>query len=121
MKTKKNVFENNTKQQVIIIANDTHLSISGNSVSLEPEIGFNPLINWIEEYKGEKLHIDINLDLINCRSIKLLLNAMRAVDNHEEIKKKSIIWYFKDEEDQELGEMIASSLSNTRFTFFCLN
>jgi hypothetical protein len=121
MKTKKNVFESNTKQQVTITIDGTYLSISGNSISLQPEINFNPLIEWIKAFKGETLKIDINLDLINCRSVKLLVKAMRTFDNNGKIKNKLIFWYFKDEEDKELGDTIESSLRNTKVKFFCIN
>jgi len=121
MKTKKNVFENNFKQPEIKIKNETHLSISGNSISLRPEDSFKPLISWISGFKGDTLNIDINLDLMNCRSVKLLLEAIVAVDINENISNKNITWYFKDAEDQELGDMIASNIKNSKFKLFCMN
>jgi len=121
MKARKNIFESNFNQPEIKTRNETHLSISGNSIGLKPEDSFNPLINWIHTFKGETLNIDINLDLINCRSVKLLLTAMVTADNNEKIKHKNITWYFKDAEDKELGDMIASNLRNSRFKLFCMN
>jgi hypothetical protein len=121
MKTRKNVFESNFKQPEIKFEHDNNLSISGNSISLSPEDSFNPLIEWLASYQGDVLNIVVNLDLINCRSVKLLLKAMTAADENENIKTRHITWYYKDEEDKELGDMIAVNIKNTQFRIFCMN
>ena len=121
MKTNKDAFESDFKKPEIKIKNETQLSISGNSISLSPEDSFNPIIAWVTTFKGETLNIDINLDLINCRSVKLLLKTIVAADVNENIKNRNITWYFKDTEDQELGDMIASNIKNSKFKLFCMN
>lgn len=121
MKTRKNAFESNFKQPEIKFEHGNNLNISGNSISLNPEDSFNPLIAWITSYKSNVLNIVVNLDLINCRSVKLLLKAMVAADENENIQSKRITWYFKDAEDKELGDMIASNIKNMKFNLFCMN
>jgi hypothetical protein len=121
MKTRKNLFGNNSKQPEIKFEHGTNLSISGNSISLSPEESFSPLIDWITKYKGDALNIIVNIDIINCRSVKLLQKAILAADANKNIKKKDITWYFKDTEDKELGDMIASNVKSTKFKLFGLN
>ena len=121
MKTNNIIFGNNFKHPEILITEDGHLSISGNSISVRPEDSFVPLIKWITSYKGTNLSIEINLNIINCGTVKLLLKAMVAADANINIQKRSIIWFFKDEESQEIGEMILSNLKNSKLKLYCKN
>ena len=120
MESNKTFFESNLKNPVIKFSGD-RLSISGNSVDVRPESVFTPLINWLSDYSGQTLKIDINLTLINCSSVKLLLQAMVAADLNNNIKQRNITWFFKDQDEMELGEMIFSNLNNSKFNFYCMN
>jgi len=121
METKKIIFDNSSKHPEILITEDGHLSISGNSISVRPEDSFVPLIKWLTSYTGSNLTIEIDLNIINCGTVKLLLQAIVAADNNTHIKKRSITWFFKDEESQELGEMIFSNVNNSKFKLYCKN
>lgn len=105
----------------IIIIDEEHLSISGNSIDVRPENAYYPLIDWLNKFSGTTLRIEINLTLINCNSVKLLLQAMVVADLNENIKEKSITWFFKDKDELELGEMIFANLKNTKIKFYCMN
>jgi len=120
MKTNKTFFESNFKQPDIKMI-DGHLSISGNSIGLCPEESYSPVIRWVANYHGNSLKIEININMINCSSVKWLLQTIVAVDLNEKIKEKSITWFFKDKEEMELGDMIASNLKNSQFKLYCKN
>jgi Domain of unknown function (DUF1987). len=121
MKTDRILSESNFKHPRIVITEDGHLSISGNSISVRPEDSFVPLIKWLTAYKGEILNIDINLNIVSCRSLKLLLQAIMAADLNTEIKNKSITWFFDDREEEEIGEMISSNVKDSKFNLFSKN
>lgn len=99
----------------ILIEQNSCLSIHGNSTSTKPESSYNQLIEWIDEFEGDMLKIDIDLDHVNCRSIRLLSQAIFKADSKHNIKDKSIEWHFKDKEQKELGEMMSSLMEHTEF------
>jgi hypothetical protein len=94
---------------------NSKLSISGRSISLRPESSYGPLISWIEAYQGDNLKIDIDLDIVNCSSVKMLLKALVTANENNHIKQRYIKWYYNDEEQEELGEMISSVANCSRF------
>jgi hypothetical protein len=99
----------------ILLETSSCLKISGNSTCAEPELSYDRLIAWIAGYQGDKLMIDIDLDFINCRSVRLLSQAIFKADSNQLIKDKSINWHFKDEEQEELGEMLSSLIEHSEF------
>lgn len=113
------IFED--QKNPVIIFSDDHLSIYGNSIDVKPENVFYPLINGLTNFTCDILKIEINLTLVNCSSVKLLLQAMVAADLNKKIKHRSINWFFKDKDELELGEMILSNLKNTKIKFYCMN
>jgi hypothetical protein len=115
MKTIKTSVKKSSKFPVIKFEQNGNLSISGNSISIKPEVNYNPLINWIGTYKGDSLRMEIDLDMVNCRSVKMLYQAIVTADLNNNIKKKYINWFYRDEEQQELGEMISSMLTSSKF------
>ena len=113
-------FEKDSKHPQINF-NDGHLRISGNSVAVEPEASYFPLINWMNSYNGKILRIEIDINRINCSSVKMLLTALKAADSNKNIKERSITWFFKDQDELELGDMIFSSLNHSRIKLYCKN
>lgn len=105
----------------IITFTKENLSISGYSIDVHPEHAYSPLIDWIKKFSGSTLKIEINLTLVNCNSVKLLLQAMVAADLNKNIEQKTMTWFFKDKDELELGEMISSNLKYTKVKFYCMN
>jgi hypothetical protein len=92
-----------------------HLSIRGNSTGVKPERSFKPVIQWIRSYKGKKLKIDIDLDFVNCSSVRMLSRAIIAAELNHYIKKKYINWHYHNSEQEELGEIISSVVRSSMF------
>lgn len=99
----------------ILLKTSSYLRISGNSTCIEPALSYNRLIDWIDGYKGDKLLIDIDLDYVSCRSVRYLSQAIVKADSNQYIKDKSINWHFKNEEQEELGEMLSSLIEHSEF------
>jgi hypothetical protein len=115
MKNSKITTTGNFDSPEIRFERNSRLSISGNSISISPEASYDPLINWISSYKGESLHIEIDLNFVNCGSVKKILQTIKTVDKNEHIKTKQILWYYNDEEQEELGEMLSSMTTSSKF------
>lgn len=102
--------------------NDTgHVSIFGNSIDVNPVEKFMPLINWISKFDGENLKIDINLENLNCSSLKLLQQLINAADRNQSVKNKSINWYTNDKDQEELTDMISSDVRYSDFNIYHSN
>ena len=86
MEQNKIFFESDSKNPEIKF-NDGLLSISGNSIGVSPELYFYPLIDWVKSFSGETLCIEIDLNKINCSSVKLLMKALVIADLNKNIKK----------------------------------
>jgi len=104
-----------TENLKIMFKENGHLSICGNSIGIRPEKNFLPIIRWIKSYKGENLQIDIDLNFVNCSSVRMLSKAIKAADLNKSIKKKLIYWHYQDSDQEELGEIISSVVRSSMF------
>lgn len=115
MKNAKVLLKGSLDSPEIRYENCGRLSIKGNSTCITPETSYNQLIDWVGSYKGENLRIDVDINLINCSSVKLLMQTIVAADSNSSVKKKTICWYYSDDDQEELGEMISTMLRYSRF------
>ncbi len=100
--------------KISLIANN-HLSIRGNSIEIYPEPFYDKLINWLSIYKNYSITVDIQLDIINCSSLRMLFYAMLIADANTYVKEKQINWYYSDEDQEETGIILSLMLKNSGF------
>ncbi len=82
------------------------LLISGRSIPENSVEFYEPIIQWLEEYKasnGGGLKVDIKLEYFNTSSSKCILDLFKKLEELNEVKKAiAIQWYFEaDDEDME--------------------
>jgi hypothetical protein len=120
-KIKTKYLQGNKQNPEIELNNTGHLKIKGNSIDVNPQERYMPLINWISNFDGENLKIDINLKNINCSSVKMLQQLITAADKNKSIKNKLINWHINDTDQEELGDMISSNVQYSNFNMFHCN
>lgn len=82
------------------------LLISGRSIPENSVEFYEPIIDWLDEYKsskGEGLKMDIKLEYFNTSSSKCILDLFKKLEELNEAKKAiAVQWYFEeDDEDME--------------------
>ena len=92
--------------------------ISGRSLPEDAAEFYEPILNWLEKYKGSenpKTNFMFKLEYFNTASSKLILDILT---NLEEIEGAMVTWYYhEDDEDmQEAGEEF-SELVDIPFEF----
>lgn len=80
--------------------------ISGRSLPEDSAEFFNPVLDWLEEYKGSsnpETVFNFKLEYFNTASSKLILDILSKLEGIDGAK---VVWYFhEDDEDmEEAGE-----------------
>lgn len=80
------------------------LQISGTAMPENVFIFFNPLFDWLNEYKNHpcsKTMLEFNMDYFNTSSEIFILRLIKGVAQLKESGKEvRIIWYYKEEDDE---------------------
>lgn len=80
------------------------LQISGTAMPENVFIFFNPLFDWLTEYKNNpcsKTVLEFRMDYFNTSSEIFILRLIKGVGQLKESGKEvSIIWYYKEEDDE---------------------
>ena len=90
------------------------LTIEGRSIPENPELIYQPVKDWIEEFfsHSDSLNIKIVLEYINSGSSKHLLDFLKIVRTYyQQGKKIRIRWLYEEDDEaiQELGEHFRDS------------
>ena len=92
--------------------------ISGRSLPEDSSEFYQPILDWIEEYKKDSLDESkflFQLEYFNTSSSKLILDMMTALEGIEGLK---IVWfYYEDDEDMEEAGAEFSELVDIDFEF----
>jgi hypothetical protein len=80
---------------------------------------FTPVLNWISNYKEEKIEIDVKLYYFNTAVSKMLYEIFVQIEDVEEVKDITINWHYEegDEDILESGETYESMLERSKFNF----
>jgi hypothetical protein len=80
---------------------------------------FQPLINWVKEFNGDEINIEINLEYFNTSVSKQLLDLFRTIDSNPNNRTVNVKWLYEegDDEMQESGEIYEDLLPRFNFTY----
>ena len=80
---------------------------------------YTPLIEWLHELQAEKVHFTIEMDYFNTSSAKKLLEMLKLLDEHSNIKEFVVYWGFESDDDDILikGQILEERLKKARFCF----
>lgn len=87
-----------------------HLSIYGVSVPENPNVFYEPLIDWLKKYlksPQKNTQLDFKLSYVNTSSLQYIYDFLMLLDDADGKKTKvKVNWYFlKDDSDtKEMGE-----------------
>jgi hypothetical protein len=95
------------------------LKITGRALPEDAVRFFQPLFEWVKEYAGEVVNLEVNLDYFNTSVSKQLLDLFKFIENNPHITTISIKWMYEegDEEMLESGEIYQELLPRFNFIF----
>ncbi len=89
--------------EIILDAQEGVFRIEGRSLSENPRLFYEPIINWFKEYKknaNEKTEFAVKLEYINSSSTRVFLQILNLL---QDIENLHVIWFY-DKEDEEMLE-----------------
>ncbi|MEH0154594.1 DUF1987 domain-containing protein [Limibacter armeniacum] len=104
--------------KIILDKENGVFEISGRSLPEDSAEFFNPVLEWLEEYKdsanGETV-FNFKLEYFNTASSKLILDILSKL---EAVEGTKVVWYFhEDDEDMEEAGEEFSDLVEVPFEF----
>lgn len=83
------------------------LTMEGRSIPENPELVYQPLKEWIEEYfaNSDSLDIKIVLEYINSGSSKHLLDVLKILRKYYRQGKNLMITWLYEEDDESIFEL----------------
>ncbi len=110
------IREQTNKTPGIIFRADGNFRISGRSIHENPEVFYEPLIEWVNEYvkhPEQETVIDISIEYFNSSSAKYVLSLLQTLTRlAQEEKNLKINWYYEEGDDDilERGQYYSSVL-----------
>lgn len=98
------------------------LQIAGKSIPENHTVFFEPVINWLQEFKSnppEQTKIDVQLEYFNTSSSKVLLKVFKTLEKIRSRNKDiEVNWYY-EEDDLDMKEcgLDFSAMVNLPFRF----
>jgi hypothetical protein len=95
------------------------LVMAGSAFAENSKEFFDPIIDWIEELRVEKVDFDLVLEYINTSSAKKLYELLQKLQSNRNIGKSTINWFYQkwDEDSLETGKILSDSLPKIEFKF----
>lgn len=87
--------------------NSGELEITGRSIPENTFEFFNPILEWLEEYKDvapSKTIIHVNLEYFNTSSSKYILEIFKKLKKLEDLDKEILVKWYYEEDDEEMME-----------------
>lgn len=102
----------------VIFSPNGNLLIEGRSFSENPNIHFEPLVEFCNKLKAEEVILDIKMDYLNTASSKCLYKVLEALEENSKLKQTEVRWFCEeDDEDMiELGDIYAEMCERVMFT-----
>ncbi len=95
------------------------LKITGRSLPEDVHKFYDPLIDWVKKYEGDKVKVELKLEYLNTASTKKVLNLLLALDENSKINEIDVDWFyeFDDIEMEDLGGIYEEELNRIKFHF----
>ena len=104
--------------RIILDKTNKIFEISGRSLPEDSSEFYQPILDWLVEYKMDPLPetiFDFKLEYFNTASSKLILDVLTVLEDIENVK---VVWYFyEDDEDMEEAGEEFSELVDVDFEF----
>jgi len=115
-------IESTNETPRILFNVDGNLSVSGISTPNNVNAFYQPLFDWIKEYKTIKpksVSLELFIDYLNTSSTRIIVEMIRLIKSFkEDATDVNFIWVYDNEDEDmlEMGEELAE-ITDTTFTF----
>ncbi len=113
-------IENKKRSPQVDLKLNGDFSIIGNCFPEDPKSFFQPILAWLEEFKGYytgEVTMTIDLNYVNTSSVKILLELIQNLTGSFKSKTKiNWIYEIEDEDMLEVGEDL-EKVSEFKFNF----
>jgi hypothetical protein len=70
--------------------------MSGRSLPENPAQFFEPIFQWIESYKNDKVHLVFKLEYFNTASSKQIFNVIKGFVDNQNVKDIKVDWHYEE-------------------------
>jgi hypothetical protein len=119
-KTMENLFiSGTTNSPEMDFKMDGQFKMKGRIITDNAITTFEPLFSWIENFDGNNVVFDVDLDYINTSATMQLFAFLRILDENCAIEKVIVRWYYDsdDEDHLETGEFYCDKLKRINFEY----
>lgn len=115
-------IESTNETPRILFNVDGNLSVSGISTPNNVNAFYQPLFDWIKEYKTIKpksVSLELFIDYLNTSSTRIIVEMIRLIKSfEEEATEVNFIWLYDNEDEDmlEMGEEF-ESVTNASFIY----
>ncbi|NBC82678.1 MAG: DUF1987 domain-containing protein [Bacteroidetes bacterium] len=94
--------------------------LKGRAIPENPIKMFEPMMNWVKDFKGDNMVFDINLEYLNTGASLVLFDLLKAINDKATIKSKKINWHYEEGDDDgfETGKLYEHQLKDLIFEYF---
>jgi hypothetical protein len=78
------------------------LKIEGRSLPEDPFTFYNPVLNWIRNYSGNEIVLDLRLEYMNTASSKQIFTLLADLKDNTSIKNHLINWHYEEGDEDAL-------------------
>lgn len=107
----------------IELRSDGRFTIVGRILTDNAVKTFEPIFNWLLEFKGDTVIFEIKLDYINTSASMQLFAFLKQMEDNQAIKMIQVKWYYDldDDDHLETGEFFEDKLKRTHFEYIGIN
>ncbi|MDP4208274.1 MAG: DUF1987 domain-containing protein [Bacteroidota bacterium] len=107
-----------TTPEVRFITNG-NLYIGGRSLPEDTNKFYNPIFDWIKNFRGSSVTIDIRFGYLNTSSSKQLYTLLTLIKENTSVAKVLVNWYYEEGDDDyyEFGKEM-EMLTKLDFDFY---
>jgi hypothetical protein len=97
--------------------------IHGRIITENAVITFKPLFSYVEDFEGNAVEFEIELDYINTSASMQLYALLKVLDQNCGIEEIKVRWLYEvdDEDHLETGEFFEDKLDRVKFEFIPIN
>ncbi|NJK86033.1 MAG: DUF1987 domain-containing protein [Bacteroidales bacterium] len=98
---------------------DGNFRIEGRSLPENAHKLFEPVYNWMNSFKSDKVKFTVHLDYLNTSSSLELFTFLKRLNANTNISDIKVIWHYEedDEDHLETGLTYADQLQRIRFEY----
>lgn len=96
-----------------------NIKIEGRALPEDAVRFFHPIIIWINEFSGDNMHVDVNLEYFNTSVSKQLHDFFGILNSKPEHISISVVWHYEEGDDEmlESGEIYNELFPRFKFKY----